>query len=68
MKFLAKHKKQFECVIVSDPPHSAERGRWSDGRYADVCTRHMEIWKKNAAAHRTQQHGKLWFLGKGPGA
>jgi hypothetical protein len=60
IKFTGK-KKPFDCVIADDPPHSAERGRWSDGYWADVCARHMEIFKKNAKALKTKKD-PVWFL------
>ena len=53
----------FECAITTDPPHSTERARWQGGFWADICTRHMEIYRKNCAALRSQQN-PLWFLGK----
>lgn len=60
IKFASK-RKPFDCVITDDPPHTAERARWSDGHYADVCTRHMEIFRKNTAKTKASAN-PLWFL------
>ena len=63
ISFTARPPKQepFTCAITTDPPHTDQRARWTDGWWADVCTRHMEIFRKNCAA--AQHPGdKLWFL------
>lgn len=64
IKFKAK-PEPWSCVIKDDPPHTKERARWSDGWWSDICTRHMEIFRRNLKKHQSQKN-PLWFLGRKP--
>lgn len=61
IKFKGVKKPFADCIIKDDPPHTAERARWSDGWWSDLCTRHMEIFKKNSQAVKAKAN-PLWFL------
>lgn len=53
----------FKCAIASNPRHSPDRARWSDGYWADICTACMAVFRKNCEAIRSRAN-PLWFLGK----
>lgn len=60
IKFTGK-KKPFECSIGDDPPHTPVRARWSDGYWSELCTRHMEIFRKNCGQLKAKKD-PVWFL------
>lgn len=62
IKFTGAKQPAFTCAI----PHgicSPQRARWSDGWWADVCTNHMAIWRKNVERLKAAVN-PTWFLGK----
>lgn len=59
IRFTGK-REDFDCVVCHA---NGPRARWSDGFWADVCTKCMEIFRTNCARLKTKTN-PMWFLGR----